>query len=142
MKRILIAGCGKIGSRVGIQLVQRGCEVYGIRRDTSSIPATIHPLRANFMIPKSLTCIPPGLDCIYCILTADEFNDDAYKNIYVTGLGNLVTQIQENIHKSTRIIFVSSTSVYGQENGEKICWDLNIRVGHKSRTKELNDMKM
>ena len=44
MARILIAGCGYVGSALGALLVAESDTVWGLRRRTASLPPGIHRL--------------------------------------------------------------------------------------------------
>jgi len=51
MARVLIAGCGKLGNRLGQNLAAEGHDVFGIRRDGSKIEAPIQPIEADLLRP-------------------------------------------------------------------------------------------
>ena len=118
MSRILIAGCGKIGTNLGLRLVERDHEVWGLRRQADKIPLPIKPLEADLLAPRTLEIIPQRLDWIFIILTADRFDDDSYKKSYLECTRNLLTILTSRRERPMRIFFTSSTSVYGQTNGE------------------------
>ena len=44
---VLIAGCGDVGSRLGLQLGRDGWRVYGLRRNAAELPVPILPVRAT-----------------------------------------------------------------------------------------------
>ena len=118
MSRILIAGCGAIGSELGLRLIANDHEVWGIRRQSTLIPSPIKPLSADLRLPGSLKSIPALLDWVFIILTSDHFNDLAYKESYVDCTHNLLKTLKDRKVNPKRIFFVSSTSVYGQCDGE------------------------
>lgn len=130
MHRILIAGCGDIGSALGVRLHADGHEVWGLRRSDRALPAEIHALRADLTVPKSLQVLPGGLDTAIYIATPDTYDDAGYEAACVRGPENLVGVLSARDESIARLIYVSSTSVYGQSNGE---W-----VDEKSLTEPLN----
>jgi nucleoside-diphosphate-sugar epimerase len=118
MSRILIAGCGDIGSALGLRLHADGHEVWGLRRSPRKLPAGINSLQADLTVPRTLRALPHGLDAAIYIATPDAYDDAAYEAAYVRGVENLIAALQARGASVARLIFVSSTSVYGQSNGE------------------------
>lgn len=117
MSRILIAGCGDIGSALGARLHADGHEVWGLRRSARALPAGIRALRADLTNLGALEVLPGGLDCAVYIATPDGYDDASYEAAYVSGPQNLITALLARSPGIARLIFVSSTSVYGQSNG-------------------------
>ena len=115
MRRVLIAGCGYVGSAVAERLVTDGCEVWEMRRNPTSLPAGVRPIAADLGAPATLRDLPAELDTVFYTAAADGSTEDAYRAAYVVGLGNLLAALPS---PPRRIIFTSSTSVYGQSGGE------------------------
>ncbi len=118
MAKILIAGCGKIGIKLGLKLAEENHDVFGARRNISEIPAPIIPLTVDFSIPDTLPAIPGAIEFVYIILTPEKFDDDSYKRSYVEATQNILKYFEKKKEKPLHIFFISSTSVYGQKNGE------------------------
>ena len=123
--RILIAGCGYVGSVLAAELRESGHDVFGLRRDPAGLPAGITRLRADLLHLESLRVVPEGLDIVVYAAapggprSADE--DElraAYRAIYLDGFDNLLRTLSEVGEKPRRVLFTSSTSVYGQRRGE------------------------
>jgi len=123
-KRILIVGCGKIGLRVA-KLLSTTHEVWGLSRSaqkTSTQNAQdenlshIKFITADVCKPESLsTQLPKNLDyLIYCVAPTER-NEAAYRDLYLIGLQNIITALP-NQHSLKRLYFVSSTSVYHQDD--------------------------
>ena len=58
MARVLIAGCGDVGTALGLLLAGDGHEVFGLRRHTERLSAPIRPVRgdlADTLVLKSVT---------------------------------------------------------------------------------------
>lgn len=118
MKRILIAGCGDIGVLLGRHYRGSGDDVYGLRRHIEKLPGHIKPVKADLADPASLSGLPDGVEVLFITLTADQFTEDAYRRTYVEGTRNLLHALRRQGQHPDRVVFVSSTSVYGQQDGE------------------------
>ncbi len=115
---ILIAGYGDIGTKLGRKLLLDGHRVYGLKRDTSSITSPVIPVSADLSRPLANVALPDELDQVVYILSAGGFNEQAYRQAYVDGVRHLTEALGEKLKRLKRFIFVSSTSVYGQNAGE------------------------
>jgi nucleoside-diphosphate-sugar epimerase len=116
MHRILIAGCGYVGTALGEQLAAEGCTVFGLRRDITDLPASIHGIAADLSRPDTLHALPE-VDTIYYTAGSSAHTDDAYRAAYVDGLRNLLDAIPRET-APRRVIFTSSTAVYAQNDGD------------------------
>jgi len=116
MVRVLIAGCGDVGCALGRLLVEQGHQVWGLRRNIDALPAEINPLAADLADAATLAQLPAGINVLYYTAAAAGFNDEAYRQAYVIGLRNILQAL--NRSELQRVIFVSSTAVYGQDAGE------------------------
>ncbi|BBP42871.1 SDR family oxidoreductase [Thiosulfativibrio zosterae] len=114
MARVLIAGCGDIGCMLGNSLGAKGHEVFGLRRDISKISAPINPIAGDLF--NLNTAIPQNLDYAFYIVSAASYKDFEYYQAYVLGLKNLIKAL--NGQSINRLFFISSTSVFGQSDGE------------------------
>ncbi|MBS3785478.1 MAG: SDR family oxidoreductase, partial [Gammaproteobacteria bacterium] len=118
-KRILIAGCGRIGQRLGQALAKEGHTVFGLRRSATALPIEIQSIQADLLESDSLSiAIPEQLDQVVYILTPSEYTEAGYAAAYVEGLSNLLNVMSAQAGSLPRVIFASSTSVYGQNAGE------------------------
>lgn len=113
MKRLLIAGCGDLGIRLSERLRPEGWSVTGLRRNPDRLPSTVRPLAADLSAPDSLIQASGVWDAVVYTATPGERTPAAYRQTYVDGLARLLDNI-----RCDRLIFVSSTAVYGQDNGE------------------------
>lgn len=118
MTKTLIAGCGDVGIRLANRLIQQGHEVWGIRRNVDSLPAAIHAIEADMAKGISFPDLPLDLDHVIYCAAAGERSEVRYRQTYVDGLNNLLQKLNQQLNKSIRIIFVSSTAVYAQHQGE------------------------
>lgn len=115
--RILMAGCGALGSRIGLALAQ-DYRVYGLRRQADQVPAPLIPIQADLQKPRELAAALPDADVVIVCLTPDEYSEDGYRRAFVEGLDKLLSIMEERDHTPQRVFFISSTAVYGQKDDE------------------------
>ncbi|HAS51203.1 MAG TPA: NAD(P)-dependent oxidoreductase [Gammaproteobacteria bacterium] len=118
MKRILIAGCGDIGTTLGRALTRAGHEVWGLKRHPADLPAPIQPLAADLTDPATLCALPPELDAIIYSAAAAGFSEAHYQAAYSDGVRNVLNALRQAGQHPQRLLFTSSTSVYAQHQGE------------------------
>ena len=118
MARILIAGCGDVGIKLGLDLVHEGHKVWGLRRNPAALPAALKPVAADLTDMASLMALPARLDYVFYTAATDGFSEQSYRAAYLTGVHNLMTALQRSDQRPRRVLFTSSTSVYGQKQGE------------------------
>ena len=117
MANVLIAGCGYVGTALGIRLASEGHVVWGLRRRTDALPSSIRPFVADLTVPETLRALPPGLDFVFYTASADASDDDSYRAAYVEGLHNLLSALGDQCQQLLRVFFTSSTGVYAQSSG-------------------------
>lgn len=123
--RVLIAGCGYVGTALGIRLAEGGHRVFGLRRDPSNLPSGIEPVAADLLDPDLAKRLPPADRVVYAA-AAGASTPDAYRRIYVDGVRNLLSSlngrgVKEGSERAPdRFIFVSSTGVYGDRGGAPV----------------------
>ncbi|QSP95935.1 sugar nucleotide-binding protein [Marinobacter salinisoli] len=112
--RILVAGCGKLGGAIA-QRLSAQATVFGLRRNPDQVPAGVTGIGADLTEPDTLTnALPDNLDIVIYCLTPASYDEQGYRSAYVTGLSNLLAHIPP--HSLTRLVFISSTSVYSQDD--------------------------
>lgn len=116
--RVLIAGCGYVGTELGRVLAAAGHQVWGLRRRSAALSPAVTPWPADLADPATLRDLPPRLDGVVYAAAADRSDDAAYAAIYHHGLAHLLDALVAQGQRPRRVVFVSSTSVYGQEHGE------------------------
>ena len=115
---ILVVGCGNIGLKLALKLASKH-QVYGLKRNTANLPSNINGIAADVTQPLSLRDkLPSSIDYIVYCLTASTFSDPEYKKAYVDGLSNLIDEINRTSSAPKRLFFVSSSSVYQQDNDQ------------------------
>jgi nucleoside-diphosphate-sugar epimerase len=65
MAQILIAGCGYVGTALGLRLAATGHVVWGLRRSAEGLPPGIRSVEADLTAPETLQKLPPELDAVF-----------------------------------------------------------------------------
>jgi nucleoside-diphosphate-sugar epimerase len=112
--RVLIAGCGDVGSVLAVSLLQDGHVVYGLKRNTSSLPDGVIPIQADLTKPDTLTQLPPDIDHLVFLPTPASRDQAGYEAIFIQGWNNLWAGLPRAPKRS---LVVSSTAVYGESDG-------------------------
>ncbi|PAV24605.1 NAD-dependent epimerase [Tamilnaduibacter salinus] len=112
--RILMAGCGKLGTAIARELTDEA-RVFGLRRHPDDLPGPIIPFAANLKEPATLTGLPPDLSVVVYCLTPDAYTDEGYRDAFVNGLRNLLEALSD-AREQPALLFVSSTGVYHQDD--------------------------
>lgn len=113
---ILFAGCGDLGGAAATLLVQAGHSVTAIRRTPGAVPPGVHHVSADLASGVGLQQLENNFDAVVYVVSAGRSGAAAYRAAYVAGLRNLLNC--DGIRSAGRLVFVSSTSVYGQSDGE------------------------
>jgi len=118
MSRILIAGCGDVGTALGLALGERGHEVFGARRSARRLPAPLRPVPVDLTDARAVARAIPAVDVVVYAVAAGSRDEGAYRRAYVEGVSTLLEALEARDQPPRRLFFVSSTSVYGERGGE------------------------
>lgn len=118
MPTLLLAGCGDLGTALGLQLAQEGWDVWGLRRNATTLPEGVNGWSADLNRPETLSNPPATFDHVVYTATPDQYDEAGYVSAYVDGVGNILQALQS--HPVQRFVLVSSTSVYAQNTGEEV----------------------
>ncbi len=113
MPRIFIVGCGYVGQALAKYYLRNQHEVFALQRHPVAIPGMTNLLGDVAQIELASL---PVFDTIFYLVAPGHPSDTAYQHTYVNGMQNLLRQLP--LQSPTRIIYVSSTAVYGQQQGE------------------------
>jgi nucleoside-diphosphate-sugar epimerase len=116
--RVLIVGCGYVGTALGLRLSAQGHVVFGLRRNPAALPQGIRGVAADLLQPATLAGLPQELDSVVYAVGASGRTDAAYHDAYVVGLQHLLGALAPQSESLRRVLFVSSTAVYAQTDGE------------------------
>lgn len=118
---LLIAGCGDVGGRLAQRMLQAGWTVYGLRRQVAALPAGVLPVTGDL---QQSACPPDWpttpLDYLVYTAAASQHDEAGYRAAYVEGLRHVLDWLAQQGQKPRRLLFVSSSGVYGQRDGEWI----------------------
>ncbi|MGZ8270757.1 MAG: NAD-dependent epimerase/dehydratase family protein [Methylophilus sp.] len=114
MAKILLVGCGALGTAVALNLYHAGHEVVGIRKSLKPLPCNMKTIQADVTVSDvvSVLAVTQPQIVIYCIAATAQ-NDENYYLHYVAGL-KYVLESQLHNTRLERVFFVSSTRVYGK----------------------------
>ncbi len=115
--KILLAGCGALGRRLGETLSASGDEVLGIKRQATD--AAFPMLSLDLSDKQAVDRLPTDVDVIVFTVTPDSYDDAGYRHVYETVLGHLVDRVKR-CSRQPLFLLVSSTGVYGQQDGERV----------------------
>jgi nucleoside-diphosphate-sugar epimerase len=125
-ERVLLAGCGDVGLRVARQLRAQGHTVYALRRRPLQGEAEgIHWLAGDLTQPAALGALPAGVTRLVYLPTPDAREAAAYRAVFVDGLRRLLQQMDRSA--LVRVLFVSSSAVYGEHHGAWVDEDTDPR---------------
>lgn len=111
---VLIAGCGDLGQRVGRLLVASGQRVLGLRRRAGGLPVGIEPLTVD--LAAAVPPLPVVDQVVFCA-APDGGDAAAYRRVYDTGWGNLLSALVAARRPPQRVLLVTSTRPYAQQDG-------------------------
>lgn len=117
---VMVVGCGDVGGRLARQMLARGWQVSGLRRSVGQLPA------GSCLWQRTCPCHrfqTPGRSApdylVYCV-AASQHDEAGYQAAYVDGLRHVLGWLAERGQRPRRLLFVSSSSVYAQKDGEWI----------------------
>ena len=118
---VLIAGCGDIGSRMATQLLANDWQVYGLRRSIERLPVGVIGVAGDLFSEQCPAQWPSGeIDYAVYSAAATEHDEAGYQAAYVDGLKHTLSWLKQHGQKPKRLLFVSSSSVFAQKDGEWI----------------------
>ncbi|CAN5317125.1 SDR family oxidoreductase [soil metagenome] len=115
MADVLIVGCGYLGRVAAKRWISQGNSVAALTRSKSAELAThgITTVNGNVLDQVSLKALPATKTVLYAV-GMDRTAGHSMREVYVEGLKNVLTALPA----TNRLIYVSSTGVYGQAAGE------------------------
>lgn len=117
MRKLLI-GCGYLGERVAREWLRQGDEVWALTRSVSNAERFanlgLKPVIGDVLAPNSLRTLPTAESVLYAV-GFDRTSGVNKRAVYVEGLNNVLSEVRATCG---RFLYVSSTSVYGQDAGE------------------------
>ncbi len=130
--RRLIIGCGYLGRRVAQRWLDAGDSVFALTRSTDNAQVLrelgIEPLIGDVTQTDSLSELP-DCDTVLHAVGFDRSAAPSKREVYVDGLRNVLDRMAD---RCGRFLHISSTSVYGQEDGQLVDEDSPCEPQHES----------
>lgn len=111
---VVLAGCGDLGTEIGLRFAGAGRRVLGLRRRTEVLPPEI--AGASVDLAHEVPTLPDDTETVVVVLTADRRTADGYRTTYLHGLTHVLDAV-DAARTQPRVLLVSSTAVYGVNDG-------------------------
>jgi len=110
----LILGCGYLGRVVALRWLAEGKSVAALTRSRSAELHTmgIEPVLGDVTDPASLQL--PSVETVLYAIGLDRNSGKSMREVYLNGLSNVLNVLP----RPKTFIYISSTSVYGQNDGD------------------------
>jgi len=117
--RVTILGCGYVGLALGRQLTPEHT-VVGVRRSEPGLDqieaAGFEAVRADVTDPNALAAVPDA-DVVVSAASSGGRGAEAAREVYVDGLETAIDHFCSRGDPPERVIYTSSTGVYGDHDG-------------------------
>ncbi len=117
MKKLVI-GCGYLGLRVAQRWTAQGDQVFALTRSPERAQTLarlgVQPIVGDVTQPSSLLQLP-AVDTVLYSVGYDRRAAASINEVYVEGMRNVLNHLPNEIG---RLLYTSSTGVYGQNEGE------------------------
>ncbi|HWS39894.1 MAG TPA: hypothetical protein VN247_01235 [Arenimonas sp.] len=110
---LAIIGAGDLGLHVAQLRAVMGDEVWAMRRRTLPMPDGVHAVIGDMHSPEHLLRMPKNPDFLLFCATPDQRVEQSYRHVFLDGLQKAMQTLQPK-----RTLFISSTAVYAQNNGQ------------------------
>jgi nucleoside-diphosphate-sugar epimerase len=120
--RVVIVGCGYVGTELARQLAARDHDVAGVRRSDAGLETVgaigegVEAVRADATDPGSLATLPDA-DAVVFAASSGGRGAESAREVYVDGLRNVVEEYGGRSRTPDRLVYTSSTGVYGDHGG-------------------------
>ena len=136
-KRLVVFGCGYVGSAVARQAVGRGLAVTALTRNEAKAIGLredgIEVVVADLASAEWHARIAPGAEFVLNAVSSGGGGIDGYRHSYVEGMRSIVAWTRSR--EVNTLIYTSSTSVYPQDGGAVVAE--NAPTGGDDRTRVL-----
>jgi nucleoside-diphosphate-sugar epimerase len=115
---VAILGCGYVGLELARQLDD---EVVGVRRSEAGLDAVAEtgadPVQADVTDADALAAVP-DVDAVVFAASSGGRGAEAAREVYVEGLRTAIDHFCGRANPTERIVYTSSTGVYGDHGGD------------------------
>lgn len=120
-QKILLVGYGDIAHRLAPQLIAQGATVYAIARSDKTVADGVIFWRGGISDVTVQSCMSEvKADLVVITLTPDGRRETDYRQAYLHNVESLLACWKRTKSEPKHVIFVSSTSVYEQSQGERV----------------------
>jgi nucleoside-diphosphate-sugar epimerase len=115
--RILQVGCGGLGSLIAQATLAQGHELMIVRRSHKAVPPGAQVLYLDVVAGEGLSTLHTikADILLYCLAPVEG---QSYQQTYVEGLRHVLAHV--SLSQLKHVFFISSTGVYGEQQGEWI----------------------
>ncbi|WP_019938532.1 SDR family oxidoreductase [Bordetella sp. FB-8] len=115
-RRILLVGAGDLGMRAAGALLAQADEVWTLRRHPAAAAhERLHNLAADVGRPDTLLGLPRGITHVAWVTAPDGRNPQDYARVFTDGVKHVFAALDRSALR--RVVFVSSSAVYGEHAG-------------------------
>ena len=120
--KVSIVGCGYVGLELARQLGERGHTVTGVRRSEDGLATVeavgpeVDSVQADVTKPETLAGLP-DVDAVVFAVSSGGRGAAAARAVYVDGLKNVIEEYAGRSDPPSRLVYTSSTGVYGDHDG-------------------------
>ncbi len=119
MIRVAILGCGYVGTALTTELTDAGHEVVGVRRsDGTAIREAGGTPVVGDLTDESTLAEVPDVDAVVFAASSGGGDATAARKLYVNGLATAIEHFGARSDPPARLIYTSSTGVYGDHDGD------------------------
>jgi nucleoside-diphosphate-sugar epimerase len=137
-RRLVVFGCGYVGSEVARQALARGMNVTALTRNEAKAialrSAGMDVVVADVVGSAWHDRIPGGADFVLNCVSSGGGGLEGYRHSYLQGMESVLAWARQRGQVGT-LIYTSSTSVYGQGGGAEV--DETANVGGNERAEVL-----
>lgn len=135
--RVLLIGCGQLGTALGTRLVREGAQVAAVRRDASHLPGDFTAISADLRRPLERPL--PAADAMLITLPPGIEQSSDGSALYGSALRHLAASLPS---VPRRVVFVSSTRVFDGMRGEHPIDERDEPVPASDRARALREAEL
>ena len=115
---LLVVGSGDLGTELGLRAAAHGHRVHALRRRAELLPAPLLPIAAE--LPGAPVDLPDDIEVVVITIAADGRDEATYRRAYVDAPAQVLDALEATGAPLRRVVFTSSTAVYGVEDGSEV----------------------
>jgi nucleoside-diphosphate-sugar epimerase len=133
-KRLIVFGCGYVGSEVAREALQKGMEVTALTRNEAKAVALrsdgIGAVVADLASDRWHGSIPGGADYVLNCVSSGGGGVEGYRRSYLGGMESILAWARSH-GKIGTLVYTSSTSVYPQNGGAVVDESADLGGGER-----------